>query len=264
MKSYLRIVLVAIIALHWVDSRDNSRITTTNFSNVRGLEECPFSNEIPCPAGLTNWSCFCKTLEPEKGRLIFRNCNGGETKSCPPPINPGSATQPSRESKIQSSGSHNRPPSNFPPQGGANNGDDHFNNNNWNGNSNLNNNWDNGNPETFPGTDNRPFSGGHQGGGHFNPSLPQIGKSTTPPPRVKLPASSCPKPVGLIVGLIFLGVIALALLVALLVVVRKYKQALQQVIQMNELYSVMGLDKSKTLPQADKVISLRKIKSRPL
>jgi hypothetical protein len=63
------------------------------------------------------------------------------------------------------------------------------------------------------------------------------------------PSGACKKPVGLIVVIVLLAIAVAVLTVVLVVFLRKYKLALQQIIHMNEIYSAVGLEKNKTLPQ---------------
>lgn len=69
------------------------------------------------------------------------------------------------------------------------------------------------------------------------------GSQVRPPP-----AGGCKKPVGLIVVIVLLGIAVAVLAGVLVVFLRKYKQALQQIIHMNEIYSAVGLEKNKAMP----------------
>lgn len=67
--------------------------------------------------------------------------------------------------------------------------------------------------------------------------------------QVRPPSGACKKPVGLIVVIVLLAVAVAVLAGVLFVYLRKYKQALQQIIHMNEIYSAVGLENNKTQPQ---------------
>jgi len=69
--------------------------------------------------------------------------------------------------------------------------------------------------------------------------------------------NTCKKPVPLIVVIVLLAIAVAVLGGVLFVITRRYKQALQQVIHMNELYSAKGIDKNKTLPLQSKMGQLK-------